>query len=57
MGGKLTDDRKAGMSSDIPLQRVGQPQEVAGLIAFLISEDSSFVNGASINVDGGKHMV
>ncbi|MCQ9388203.1 SDR family oxidoreductase [Brevibacterium sp. 50QC2O2] len=57
MGGKLTDDRKAGMSADIPLQRVGQPQEVAGLIAFLVSEESSFVNGDSINVDGGKHMV
>lgn len=57
MGGTLTDERKAGMSSDIPLQRVGQPQEVAGLITFLTSEDSSFVNGDSIFVDGGKHMV
>ena len=56
MGGTLTDERKAGMSSDIPLQRVGQPEEVAGLISFLVSEDSSFVNGTSINVDGGKHM-
>ncbi|MDO5662777.1 MAG: SDR family oxidoreductase [Brachybacterium sp.] len=57
MGGTLTDERKAGMSADIPLQRVGQPQEVAGLINFLVSEDSSFVNGDSIFVDGGKHMV
>ncbi|WP_129656691.1 SDR family NAD(P)-dependent oxidoreductase [Rothia halotolerans] len=57
MGGKLTDDRKAGMSSDIPLERVGQPDEVAGLIGFLVSEDSSFVNGDSVFVDGGKHMV
>jgi NAD(P)-dependent dehydrogenase (short-subunit alcohol dehydrogenase family) len=57
MGGKLTDDRKAGMSSDIPLERVGQPDEVAGLISFLVSEDSSFVNGDSVFVDGGKHMV
>ena len=56
MGGTLTDERKAGMSSNIPLQRVGQPEEVAGLIAFLVSEDSSFVSGTSINVDGGKHM-
>lgn len=56
MGGTLTDDRKAGMSSNIPLERVGQPEEVAGLINFLISEDSSYVNGTSINVDGGKHM-
>ena len=56
MGGTLTDERKAGMSANIPLERVGQPEEVAGLINFLVSEDSSFVNGTSINVDGGKHM-
>lgn len=57
MGGRLTEERKTGMSSDIPLQRVGQPQEVAGLVNFLVSEDSSFVNGDAIFVDGGKHMV
>lgn len=57
MGGKLSDERKSEMSSDIPLQRVGQPQEIAGLINFLVSEDSSFVNGDSVFVDGGKHMV
>ncbi|EWS81595.1 short-chain dehydrogenase [Brachybacterium phenoliresistens] len=57
MGGKLTDERKAGMSADIPLRRVGQPQEVAGLISFLVSEDASFVSGDSVFVDGGKHMV
>lgn len=56
MGGTLTDDRKASMSAGIPLERVGQPEEVAGLINFLVSEDSSYVNGTSINVDGGKHM-
>ena len=56
MGGTLTEDRKDSMSANIPLQRVGQPEEVAGLISFLISEDSSFVSGTSINVDGGKHM-
>ena len=56
MGGTLTDERKVGMSANIPLERVGQPEEVAGLISFLVSEDSSFVTGTSINVDGGKHM-
>lgn len=56
MGGKLTDDRKATMSSNIPLGRVGQPEEVAAVCSFLTSEDSSFVNGTIVNVDGGKHM-
>ena len=56
MGGRLTDDRKAAMSSNIPLQRVGQPEEIAAVCSFLVSEDSSFVNGTVINADGGKHM-
>ncbi|MFP7696322.1 SDR family NAD(P)-dependent oxidoreductase [Trueperella sp. LYQ143] len=56
MGGKLTDERKAAMSSNIPLGRVGQPEEIAALCSFLVSEDSSFVNGDVINADGGKHM-
>ncbi|HEY9292238.1 MAG TPA: SDR family oxidoreductase [Microlunatus sp.] len=56
MGGTLSDDRKASMSSGIPLQRVGQPTEVAGLINYLISDEAGYTNGASYAIDGGKHM-
>lgn len=56
MGGKLTEERKASMSSNIPVGRVGQPPEIAAVVDFLLSSESSFVNGVSINVDGGKHM-
>lgn len=56
MGGKLTDDRKAVMSANIPLQRVGQPEEIAAVCSFLVSPDSSFINGTIVNADGGKHM-
>jgi len=56
MGGKLTDDRKDVMSSNIPLGRVGQPIDIAEVVAFLLSQKSGFVNGVCMNVDGGKHM-
>lgn len=56
MGGKLTPERKATMSANIPLKRVGQPEEIANVCSFLVSEDSSFVNGTVLNVDGGKYM-
>src|SRR5699024_938888 len=56
MRGSQADERKVGMSANIALQRVGQPEEVVDVISLLISVDSSFVNGTSNNVDGGKHM-
>lgn len=56
MGGKLTDDRKAGMSATIPLGRVGQPSEVAATVAFLLSDGAAYINGSTIQIDGGKHM-
>lgn len=56
MGGKLTDERKESMSAGIPLGRVGQPAEIAATIAFLLSEGGGYINGATIQVDGGKHM-
>jgi NAD(P)-dependent dehydrogenase (short-subunit alcohol dehydrogenase family) len=56
MGGKLTDDRKAGMSATIPLGRVGTPEEIAATVAFLFSDGAGFITGSTIQADGGKHM-
>jgi NAD(P)-dependent dehydrogenase (short-subunit alcohol dehydrogenase family) len=56
MGGRLSEERKASMSAGIPLGRVGQPEEIAATVAFLLSEGGGYINGATIQVDGGKHM-
>jgi 3-oxoacyl-[acyl-carrier protein] reductase len=40
-------------ASEVPLQRLGQPEEFANLVVFLASERASYLNGISIAVDGG----
>ena len=40
----------------IPLRRIGEPEEVAEIIYFLCSEQSSYISGAEIHVNGGEHV-
>jgi len=40
----------------IPMNRLGKPEEIAGLIAYLCSEEAAFVTGANISINGGQHM-
>src|SRR3977135_2462657 len=49
-----TDERKAGMVSNVPLKRAGKPEEIAQAILFVSSDKASFITGASYLVDGGK---
>jgi 3-oxoacyl-[acyl-carrier protein] reductase len=44
---------KLGAASQIPLRRVGQPVDIASVIAFLCSDESSFVSGQTVYVRGG----
>jgi NAD(P)-dependent dehydrogenase (short-subunit alcohol dehydrogenase family) len=47
-------ERKAGLVSTVPFQRLGKPDEVANAIVFLASTKSSFTTGQVLSVDGGK---
>jgi len=40
----------------IPMGRLGKPEEVAGLVAYLCSEEAAFLTGANIAINGGQHM-
>jgi 3-oxoacyl-[acyl-carrier protein] reductase len=56
----MTDDLpetvKAGMLQSIPLGRFGRPEEVAHVVAFLACEESAYLTGQTIHVDGGMVM-
>ena len=44
---------KAGISDRVPLHRIGRPEEIASAVAFLASDDASYITGIELNVDGG----
>lgn len=59
--GGLTDDAYANFvehsKETHPLGRPGKPEEVAQAIAFLASDDASFISGEHLHIDGGRHAV
>jgi len=56
MTGHLPDEAKQAFMNVIPLKRPGTVEDVAAAVAFLASEDSSYVTGQVISVDGGMYM-
>ncbi len=47
---------KTKILPQIPQERLGKPEEVAGLVAYLASDEAAFVTGANVSINGGQHM-
>lgn len=52
----MTDAAKEAVLSQIPLKRVGRPEDIAETVAFLASDRAAYITGQVISVDGGMHM-
>jgi NAD(P)-dependent dehydrogenase (short-subunit alcohol dehydrogenase family) len=51
------DEFARNIVAAIPMKRMGKPEEVASAVAFLASQDASFITGVELNVDGGMGQI
>jgi len=56
MSAEWSEDKRRQIISQIPLGRLGKPEEVAETVLFLVSEGASFITGEIIDVNGGFLM-
>ncbi|MET4004186.1 MULTISPECIES: SDR family NAD(P)-dependent oxidoreductase [Arthrobacter] len=52
---ELPEEAKAGYAAEVPMHRLGKPEEIANAVVWLLSEESSFVTGVVLPVDGGTN--
>lgn len=56
MTAAMTPEARTAMSTQIPLERLGKPEDIAGVVAFLASEQAAYITGQVFVVDGGMVM-
>jgi 3-oxoacyl-[acyl-carrier protein] reductase len=53
---ELTDEQRQAMLGQIPLGRLGEPEEIAALVGFLCSEAAGYITGETVHINGGMYM-
>ncbi|CNH71203.1 3-ketoacyl-ACP reductase [Yersinia aldovae] len=53
----LTDEHRAGILAQVPANRLGQAKEIASAVAFLASDEASYISGETLHVNGGMYMI
>ncbi|HHQ4598726.1 TPA: SDR family oxidoreductase, partial [Aeromonas veronii] len=53
----LNDDQRAGIMSQVPAARLGDPKEIAAAVVFLASDEAAYITGETLHVNGGMYMV
>ena len=51
-----SDERRSQREEEVPLRRIGKPEDMAGIVSFLVGDDSAYVNGAIIHANGGLFL-
>ena len=57
MTDSLGEDQVAALTAQIPLKRLGQPDDVAGAALFLASPGGAYITGETLHVNGGMYMI
>jgi 3-oxoacyl-[acyl-carrier protein] reductase len=53
---ELSEDQRKGLIENIPLQRLGQPEDIANAVVFLASDVGAYITGETLHVNGGMYM-
>ena len=53
----LTEEQKQGIFAQVPANRLGKPEEIASVVAFLASDAAAYITGETLHVNGGMYMV